>query len=237
MKEIPVTQERFALIDDCDESLVRCFTWELVEARSGNAYAQHVRHKPEGLLRVSMHRLVAGAPTDGLVDHKNGNGLDNRRQNLRICSALENARNRAAYARRKRADGGYLGVSWNARARVWVASIHAGERDANGEARRISLRTYATAEEAARMYDAAASHYFGEFAAHNFPGEPLVDFDPSIYSGKACGEQVRNSKLTDGAVRAIRASNENGRILSTEFGVSATMISRIRRRLAWAHVA
>jgi hypothetical protein len=229
--EVPLTQGKVALIDECDWETVAPYKWQ-----HSSGYAAFVRNRKSGVISLRMHRLIMGAKPGQVVDHRNGDGLDNRRENLRICTTRRNSENRAQYVATKRSIGGYLGVYKHKNSGLWVARIHAGEINSEGERRGISLRTFATAEEAARMYDAAAVHYFGEFAALNFPGEPLVPFDPSRHGRRAVGSDVRNAKLSDDAVRAIRASEDGLTALGRRYNVSPQTIWKIRRRAAWGHV-
>jgi len=96
-----------------------------------------------------------------MIDHINGNGLDDRRANMRTCTNQQNMRNL-----RKRRSGSsiYKGVYYDKRRRTWYARIcHNGKN--------IHLGTFATEIEAARAYDRAARRLFGEFARLNFPDE------------------------------------------------------------------
>jgi len=103
-----------------------------------------------------MHRLIMGNPQGMEVDHINGNGLDNRRCNLRVVTTSQNQANQ--HARRGRSS--FKGV-FKQRSR-WRARIHVQQKG-------INLGSFLTEEEAARAYDAAALHYFGEHACLNFP--------------------------------------------------------------------
>ncbi len=112
----------------------------------------------QGHSHAYLHRLVLGAKQGECVDHINGNKLDNRRANLRLCNNRENGRNRSGPA--KSNLSGYRGVSWN---RGWFARI-------NVEDKTIHLGRFKTKEQAAKAYDRAALQYFGAFAGKlNFP--------------------------------------------------------------------
>lgn len=90
MKEIPLTQGYVALVDDGDYEELSQFNWYANVQSDGRVYARRMNNRTKR--QVSMHRQIAGVP--GLViDHINGNGLDNRRDNLRGVSPAENAQN------------------------------------------------------------------------------------------------------------------------------------------------
>ena len=152
--------------DECDRELVESRTWFVYRTRCGIMYAATHCNQPCGRDQViRMHRLLTGATKGSEVDHRNGNGLDNRRANLRVCSHAENTFNKRIYRNnhtgfkgvapaRKRADGSQR---YCARIQGHLCKQHIG--------------TFATAEEAARAYDRAAIELHGEFAHTNFPRE------------------------------------------------------------------
>ncbi len=104
MRTIPLTQNKVSTIDDRDFALVSKFRW-----RYDNGYA--VRNvKQGGKTRLqSMDRLIMNAPEDSEVDHRDRNGLNNTRQNLRICTHSENMANRGLF---KNNTSGYSGVHY-----------------------------------------------------------------------------------------------------------------------------
>jgi hypothetical protein len=102
--------------------------------------------------RVRLHRLIMGAKRGELVDHINGDTLDNRRSNLRFATKAENSRN----ARIKGGSSRFKGVSFNG----WAAHIRV-------DGKLKHLGRFATEEEAARAYNEAAIRHFGEFARLN----------------------------------------------------------------------
>lgn len=97
-------------------------------------------------------------PEGMFVDHINGDATDCRRENMRLANRAENGWNRGPNANNA---SGYKGVFWNSKLQKWHAAIKV-----NGKNR--SLGQFASAEEAAKVYDAAAREHFGEFAWTNF---------------------------------------------------------------------
>lgn len=103
-----------------------------------------------------LHRILLGARPDQEVDHIDGNTLDNRRENLRICTRQENA----AARKFPRGTSGFRGVSYHCG--KWQASIRV-------DGTLVYLGRFDSAEDAARQYDDAALEAFGNFAKLNFP--------------------------------------------------------------------
>lgn len=161
MKTIELTQGKSAIVDDADYEWISAHRWYFVDSgKHGYGHAaRQVRVDSGGWRQVRMHREIVGAKAGEQVDHINGDPLDNRRSNLRICN---NAQNRANMHRKRRSSSRYKGVHWHKRDRRWVATI-----TINGQ--RIALGSYTDEEEAARAYDRAAPEVFGEFARTNFP--------------------------------------------------------------------
>jgi len=159
--EIPLTQGKVALVDDEDaERVLAMRKWWA--ARRGKTYYAVARVAGSHPRReVLMHRFILGAPPGTEVDHCNGNGCDNRRDNIRVCSHGENQRNVGKWY-----IGGsrYLGVSWFRRTQKWRARICVNSKH-------ITLGYFNDEVEAARAYDEAARKYHGEFATLNFPQE------------------------------------------------------------------
>lgn len=156
------------LVDAEDWEWLSKYTWSTGAIQKGvpaNSYARkcyartHIR-KPDGKTSaVSMHRLIMNAPADRQVDHKNGNSLDNRRSNLRLCGARENQANRI---RPPGLSSQYRGVTKPKNTKNWRAMISTG-----GKATCLGL--HASEALAALEYDIAAIDAYGEFARPNFP--------------------------------------------------------------------
>lgn len=108
---------------------------------------------------VRMHMLIAGTPIGLLTDHINGDKLDNRKVNLRLCDHSQNQYN--ATIRRKGKSSKYRGVYLHKRDGRWYARIRV-------DGKKIHIGCFEIEEEAARAYDAAAQKHHGEFATLNF---------------------------------------------------------------------
>lgn len=137
------------LIDEEDFGLVNSYHWWVVAV--GNVrYAQGtVSGKKE-----YMHRLLAGVSSGVLVDHKNRNGLDNRRENLRACTRAQNLWNKK---RPSTNTSGLKGATFEARRKKWVARIWVA-----GKAHHLGY--FLTKEEAHAAYVDAGKRLHGEFA-------------------------------------------------------------------------
>lgn len=108
-----------------------------------------------------MHRVIMKAPKGGLVDHRNGNGLDNRRSNLRRATRSQNQQNR------KGSSGRFKGVFPVTGYPTWRAALCAGYKY-------VHLGTFKTQKEAAMAYDVAAKAKYGEYALLNFPEKDVA---------------------------------------------------------------
>lgn len=165
MVRIPVNTGFEALIDDEDFDWASRFRWWARRDGSRRVYAAAALPRVPGEKRtcIYLHRLIMREPAGAFVDHINGDTLDNRRVNLRIASHQNNVRNRR---NRKPTRTGYKGVWPNVangrKTGRFTAIIRVSPK------KRIHLGSYDTPEEAAKVYDAAATAYFGAFANLNF---------------------------------------------------------------------
>ena len=156
---IPLSQGKCALIDGDDLPLVEGLRWHAY--RDGRVwYAERNVWEGPRRLHQKMHRVILDAPAGIQVDHINGDGLDNRRCNLRLATRSQNGSNRRS---KLGSSSSYLGVSLR-RNGTWRAQIAK-------HGKTVWLGAFKLEEDAARAYDEAAKAMHGEFARLNFPDE------------------------------------------------------------------
>ena len=153
-----LTKGYVALISPQDIDLVSAYGWN-AQPVVRNVYAK-CSIKPEFTGCVFLHRLLLDHPTDKWVDHINHNGLDCRRENMRLCDGQQNAGNRRPQLGRK---SRFKGVNWCPRKQKWYPRIKV-----DGKARRLGGH-FKSDTDAALVYDEAARKCYGEFAHTNFP--------------------------------------------------------------------
>jgi hypothetical protein len=142
-------------IEDYDKIMKH--DWYVVKiANKFYVYTGIVNNKKNTTLK--MHRLIMDNPLNMDIDHINGNGLDNRKVNLRICSRAQNSRNQGI---KKNNTSGYKGVSYRKDRKKWRSYIVLNNKQFN-------LGHHSTAIEAAKAYDNVAVKYHGEYARLNF---------------------------------------------------------------------
>jgi hypothetical protein len=161
MREIPLTQGKIAQVDDEDFERLSQWKWQASVLTGGLCYARRGESRGGVERKIYMHHEVLGVPSSTEVDHANGNGVDNRKDNLRLGTHAQNLRNTGL---RTNNTSGYKGVHYDSARGKWKAEICVRGKGHH-------LGRFPTAEEAARAYDAAARAHSGEFAWLNFPDE------------------------------------------------------------------
>jgi hypothetical protein len=145
MKEISLAHNKgVVLVDDEDYEMLSSWPWAKLSGHATD-YAT---------ANISMHRLLMGAKPGEIIDHINGNGLDNQRSNLRRCTAAQNQANRKQ--KRTGTTSKYRGVFWTKRDQKWIARIRA-----NGV--RYNIGSFTSELEAAEAYQQELRKHFGEF--------------------------------------------------------------------------
>lgn len=159
MKKIDISTPKFpntfALVDDEDYEWLNKWKWSAMRCKkSRTLYA--VRGTTNEFFY--MHRSILGLTDKTKIDHRDGNGLNNQKNNIRTCTHKQNMRNSRA---RHGTSSGYKGVMWRKDTNKWTASI-----TYNGQV--IRLGCYTCLMKAVRAYDSKAKELFGEFARTNF---------------------------------------------------------------------
>jgi hypothetical protein len=154
---IPLTKGHFAIVDACEYGALSQFRWH-AQVKSNTVYARRdIRISKTNTLAIFMHHDVVGKPQGLLVDHINGNGLDNRRSNLRLCSFTKNMQNRRSV---RNSRSRFKGAYWHKNKKTWTSVITC-------YGKRHDLGDFASEANAAQAYNFAAHIYMGEFARSN----------------------------------------------------------------------
>jgi hypothetical protein len=154
MMKIPLTQGQVALVDDRDYRRLSAFKWYAHKGKGRFYAARREGGKSPGF--IHMHRMILPASRLLVIDHINGNPLDNRRRNLRACTFQQNLVNSPA----RGGSSVYKGVSKHRK--KWQLQLRKG-----GKLQYLGL--FASEVQAAKRYDDAAKEAWGEFAWLNFP--------------------------------------------------------------------
>ena len=158
VKRIGLTRGKVALVDDRDFQRLSKHKWLAADNGSGNWYAKRVEGVVNGRKKwVYMHHAILGLPGFIRIDHRNGDGLDNQRGNLRRATNQQNAFN----MKNQRHSSRFKGVSWCGRSKRWRVSICC-------ERNFVHLGYFKSAMAGAWLYDFAALILFGEYARTNF---------------------------------------------------------------------
>ena len=152
---VPLTKGFHSIIDASDMHLVDGYNWHVIaNPKTGTMYAARTCRASGRERKVWMHRVVARSSGDFEVDHKNRDGLDNRRDNLRVATPSQNMCNRRL---QRNNNSGIRGVSYEKKRGKWSARI-----SFNGKKKNLGY--YDTADQAGEAYAAAAKELHGEFS-------------------------------------------------------------------------
>lgn len=152
MKEIILTQGKVALVDDEWYEMVNQFKWTAF--KSGEQWYAVRGWKDD---RILMHHFIMGKPEKLVVDHIDGNGLNNQKSNLRHCTHSQNHLNQGLQSNN---TSGIKGVNFHKATNKWTAYIKV-----NGKKKHLG--SFLTLEEAGKAREKAIKEVFGDFATSN----------------------------------------------------------------------
>ena len=162
---IPLTQRQFAIVDEEDFNRLSQFKWQACWMKNSHSYYA-MRHTPTrgGAKRrtILMSREIMGFPEGRMVDHRNHNTLDNRRENLRVATAEQNNRNAKI---RIDNSSGFKGVNYHKINRRWTATVRV-----NGI--QTYLGSFVTKEEAVEVRRSVSEKLYGQFVNHGHLPSP-----------------------------------------------------------------
>lgn len=153
-------------IDAEDLPIYNKFKWQIKTDSKHTSYLQmkgYHKHL-DRITTVKFHRLILDCPEGMEVDHINHDGLDNRRENLRICTRQQNSFNTKPIVNR---TSKYKGVWWRKERLRWVAGIYLPITEENRKRVRKMVGSFKCEIEAAKAYNKAAKELFGEYAYLN----------------------------------------------------------------------
>ena len=160
VKEIKLTQGKVAFVDDEDFEKLNKYKW-CFHKQKKTGYAERCvrigKRVDNKVLVVRMHREIVKAPKGLEVDHKDRNGLNNQKSNLRIVTHSQNQMNKCLQRNNK---SGYKGVSWDKKLQKWLVRIVVMDK-------RVVLGYCDTAKEGVLIYNESVKRHYGEFARLN----------------------------------------------------------------------
>jgi len=157
-KEILLTKGKVAIVDDADYEYLSRWKWQV----SKQGYARRTYYNNGKRTKLFMHLAILQPPPGFIIDHINGNSLDNRRENLRLATPSQNNANR--HRPNPKIHSQYKGVTLDTRRHRWYAQISHNDCV-------IHIGTFTNELEAAKAYDAKAKEFFGEFAYTNLDAQ------------------------------------------------------------------
>lgn len=157
MKRIKLTQGKVALVDDADYKWLNRWRWYARKGRSSFYVTRSIGNRPNNTM-MQMHRIIMKAKKGQEIDHRDGNGLNNQKSNLRFCTHGQNKMN---CVKKVNSSSKYKGVYWHQPSGKWIARINLNKK-------RFHLGSFDSEYKAACVYDEKAKELFKEFAKPNF---------------------------------------------------------------------
>jgi hypothetical protein len=158
VKEIQLTQGYVALVDDCDFDYLNQWKWSAHLVKCGVSKKPYAVRGTFDNKTINIHRQILNAPKGACVDHINGDTLDNRRINLRLCTIQQNCFNQRKV--RRKTSSKYKGVCLIKENHKWISSIKFNHKQ-------ILIGVYFTEQMAALQYNIKAKEFYGDFAYLN----------------------------------------------------------------------
>jgi hypothetical protein len=205
MKTIKITRGLLVKVDNSDYPSMSRHPWFALPKPDGRVYAIG---KNGGCKMVRMHRVIVGAASNQIVDHINGDSLDNRRCNLRVTDASGNARNR-----KPQGEIPYIGVNRSGR------GYHAYVRP-TPHGNKLYLGTYSTPEYAALAYDQSCRNYKIACARLNFP--EVTDYSILLKTRLNGAQHARKTKDGFYGVAQVKSGRWKARLNETYIGAFPT---------------
>jgi len=186
-RKISLGEGKFTIVDPQDFYGFNIFNW-CFEEDGWNIYAVRIEGDSVGNKRykiVSLHRAIMNHPQGLLIDHRNNNGLDNRRANLRKATKSQNVCNRRKQAN---TSSRFRGVSFDKRRGAWAVNI-------TSQRKQKWIGYFDNEIDAAKAYDKAARKYHKEFAKLNFPEE--IERSPRRLNSRSTAESRFAGRLAN----------------------------------------
>jgi hypothetical protein len=158
MRQIPLSQGKFTIVDDEDFEYLNQWKWYYRESVRGSNLGYAIRSTD----KKRMHRIINKTPKGMYTDHINRNKLDNRKENLRTCTYSQNNCNKEI---RSDNTSGFKGVIWLKRRSRWIVRLCKSGKCINGG-------SFKDKNEAAKRYNSLAIALFGKFAKLNQVDNP-----------------------------------------------------------------
>lgn len=157
-KSIPLTQGLFAIVDEEDFDQLNLYKW-YASKRSNGGYVAMRDERKRGVYHrhIYMHREIMKTPSDQMTDHRNGDGLNNQKCNLRNCSRKENQRNKRRMSSLN--SSGVRGIFWEKSCNRWRAQISIDNKNKH-------LGVFKSKEDAQAVYIEASKSIYGEFSPY-----------------------------------------------------------------------
>lgn len=159
-KSIPLSRGLTTIVDDQDYEKLSKYKWSAQPMRKKGIGWYAVRTAKDSCgkyITVRMHRAILNMPLGATTDHKNGDGLDNRRANLRVCNSIQNACNRE---KSRNTSSRFKGVTWDKLRQKWAAQVVR-------KGKKHFLGRFIDECQAAQAYNEYVSTHYGEFARLN----------------------------------------------------------------------